>query len=63
MADLPSTACTVILGSGIIGCSTAYPMGKLGRTDTIFLEKNKLTSGTTFHTTGLVGGRASANIM
>lgn len=63
MADLPSTARAVIIGGGIIGCSTAYHMGKLGWTDTILLEKNKLTSGTTFHAAGLVGQlRTSANI-
>ncbi|EKD60123.1 MAG: hypothetical protein ACD_54C00927G0005 [uncultured bacterium] len=63
MADLPSTARAVIIGGGIIGCSTAYHMGKLGWTDTILLERNKLTSGTTFHAAGLVGQlRTSANI-
>ena len=63
MADLPSTARAVIIGGGIIGCSTAYHMGKLGWTDTVLLERNKLTSGTTFHAAGLVGQlRTSANI-
>jgi sarcosine dehydrogenase len=63
MAELPSTARAVIIGGGIIGCSTAYHMGKLGWTDTILLEKSKLTSGTTFHAAGLVGQlRTSANI-
>ncbi len=63
MADLPSTARAVIIGGGIIGCSTAYHMGKLGWTDTVLLERKKLTSGTTFHAAGLVGQlRTSANI-
>jgi sarcosine dehydrogenase len=63
MTDLPSTARAVIIGGGIIGCSTAYHMGKLGWTDTVLLERKKLTSGTTFHAAGLVGQlRASANI-
>jgi sarcosine dehydrogenase len=63
MAELPTTARAVIIGGGIIGCSTAYHMGKLGWTDTVLLERNKLTSGTTFHAAGLVGQlRTSANI-
>ena len=63
MADLPGTARAVIIGGGIIGCSTAYHMGKLGWTDTVLLERKKLTSGTTFHAAGLVGQlRTSANI-
>jgi 4-methylaminobutanoate oxidase (formaldehyde-forming) len=63
MTGLPSTARAVIIGGGIIGCSTAYHLGKLGWTDTVLLERKKLTSGTTFHAAGLVGQlRTSANI-
>jgi 4-methylaminobutanoate oxidase (formaldehyde-forming) len=63
MTDLPKTAKAVIIGGGIIGCSTAYHLGKLGWTDTVLLERKKLTSGTTFHAAGLVGQlRTSANI-
>jgi len=63
MADLPSTAKAVIIGGGIIGCSVAYHLGKLGWTDTVLLERKKLTSGTTFHAAGLVGQlRTNANI-
>ena len=59
----PTTAKAVIIGGGIIGCSTAYHLGKLGWTDTVLLERAKLTSGTTFHAAGLVGQlRTSANI-
>ncbi len=62
-AEFPSTARAVIIGGGIIGCSTAYHLGKLGWTDTVLLERAKLTSGTTFHAAGLVGQlRTSANI-
>ncbi|MCM2473308.1 FAD-dependent oxidoreductase [Rhizobium sp. CG5] len=61
--DLPSTAKAVVIGGGIIGCSTAYHLAKLGLTDTVLLERHKLTSGTTFHAAGLVGQlRTSANI-
>ncbi|WP_422026650.1 GcvT family protein [Roseovarius sp.] len=63
MSELPSTAKAVIIGGGIIGCSTAYHLARLGWTDTILLERNKLTSGTTFHAAGLVGQlRSNANI-
>jgi 4-methylaminobutanoate oxidase (formaldehyde-forming) len=63
MAELPTTAKAVIIGGGIVGCSVAYHLGKLGWTDTVLLERKKLTSGTTFHAAGLVGQlRTSANI-
>ncbi len=61
--ELPKTAKAVVIGGGIIGCSTAYHLAKLGWTDTVLLERKKLTSGTTFHAAGLVGQlRTSANI-
>ena len=42
MTDLPKTAKAVIIGGGIIGCSTAYHLAKLGWTDTVLLERKKL---------------------
>lgn len=62
MSDFPTTAQAVIVGGGIIGCSTAYHLTRLGW-DVVLLERKKLTSGTTFHAAGLVGQlRSSANI-
>ena len=52
---LPSQAEIVIVGGGIAGCSTAYHLAKMGRTDVVLLEQGKLTSGTTWHAAGLVG--------
>ncbi|MEM9104281.1 MAG: FAD-dependent oxidoreductase [Pseudomonadota bacterium] len=63
MTDLPTSAKVVVIGGGIVGCSTAYHLGKLGQTETVLLERHKLTSGSTFHAAGLVGQlRSSANI-
>jgi sarcosine dehydrogenase len=63
VTELPSHARTVVIGGGIVGCSTAYHLAKLGWTDTVLVEKHKLTSGSTFHAAGLVGQlRTSANI-
>jgi len=59
---LPSTAKTIIVGGGIIGCSTAYHLAKMGH-EVLLLEKAELTSGSTWHAAGLVGQlRSSANI-
>ena len=55
MPDLPSSAEIVIIGGGIIGCSTAYHLAQLGKKDVILLERGRLTCGSTFHAAGLVG--------
>ena len=52
--ELPSGAKVVIIGGGIAGCSVAYHLAKFGWKDTILLERDQLTSGTTWHAAGLV---------
>jgi 4-methylaminobutanoate oxidase (formaldehyde-forming) len=52
---LPRQARIVIVGGGIVGCSTAYHLAKLGQTDILLLEQGALTCGTTWHAAGLVG--------
>jgi len=52
--DLPSHARVVIIGGGIIGCSIAYHLGHMGCKDVVLLERDELTSGTTWHAAGLM---------
>ena len=52
---IPSHVEIVIVGGGIVGCSTAYHLAKMGKTDVLLLEQGKLTCGTTWHAAGLVG--------
>ncbi|WP_299423660.1 FAD-dependent oxidoreductase [uncultured Shimia sp.] len=63
MVDLPSKARVVIIGGGVIGCSVAYHLAKLGWKDVVLLERKQLTSGTTWHAAGLIAQlRATANM-
>ena len=52
---LPRQARIVIVGGGIVGCSTAYHLARLGETDVLLVEQGSLTCGTTWHAAGLVG--------
>ena len=52
--ELPSSTKVVVIGGGVTGCSTAYHLAKFGWKDTILLERDQLTSGTTWHAAGLV---------
>jgi 4-methylaminobutanoate oxidase (formaldehyde-forming) len=63
MSSLPTKARVVIIGGGVIGCSVAYHLTKLGWEDVVLLERKQLTSGTTWHAAGLIAQlRATANM-
>lgn len=51
---LPERARVVIVGGGVIGCSIAYHLTRLGWTDVVLLERHELTAGTTWHAAGLI---------
>src|ERR1051325_11382330 len=51
---VPSQARVVVIGGGVIGCSVAYHLAHLGWTDVVLLERDRLTSGTTWHAAGLI---------
>ena len=60
--SLPTSSKVIIVGGGIVGCSTAYHLAKIGH-EVLLLEKASLTSGSTWHAAGLVGQlRSNANI-
>ena len=52
--NIPSSCKVVVIGGGVIGCSVAYHLTKFGWSDTVLLERDQLTSGTTWHAAGLV---------
>ena len=61
--NIPKQANVIIIGGGVIGCSIAYHLGKLGWKDIVLLERKKLTSGTTWHAAGLIAQlRATQNM-
>ncbi len=53
--ELPPRARIVIVGGGVGGASIAYHLAQLGERDVVLLDRNELTSGSTFHSAGLVG--------
>lgn len=55
MAAFPDQARVVIIGGGVMGCSVAYHLAKLGWRDVVLLEQGRLSCGTTWHAAGLVG--------
>jgi glycine/D-amino acid oxidase-like deaminating enzyme len=54
-STLPSRARVVVIGGGIGGCSILYWLARLGLSDAVLVERSQLTSGSTFHSAGLVG--------
>ena len=61
--DIPAKARAVIIGGGVVGCSIAYHLGKLGWTDVVLFERKQLTCGTTWHAAGLIAQlRATQNM-
>ena len=61
--QIPSGARAVIIGGGVVGCSIAYHLGKLGWRDVVLLERKQLTCGTTWHAAGLIAQlRATQNM-
>ncbi|MDE0104865.1 MAG: FAD-dependent oxidoreductase, partial [Bryobacterales bacterium] len=60
---LPTQAEIVIVGGGIVGCSIAYHLADMGKTDVLLLEKSGLTQGATWHAAGVIGQlRPSRNV-
>ncbi|MEZ5924713.1 MAG: FAD-dependent oxidoreductase [Hyphomicrobiaceae bacterium] len=63
MASLPTQAQVVVIGGGIIGCSTAYHLARDHKADVLLVERGKLTNGSSWHAAGLVGQlRSSATV-
>src|SRR5437763_4022913 len=54
MTAVPSRTRVVIVGGGIIGCSVAYHLAHMGWKDVVLLERDQITSGTTWHAAGLM---------
>ena len=62
-SSLPSHASVVVIGGGAIGCSTLYHLAKYGISDIVLLEKDKISSGTTWHSAAQVRAlRSSRNL-
>ncbi len=61
--SFPTQARAVVVGGGVVGCSVAYHLTKVGWSDVVLLERKTLTSGTTWHAAGLIGQlRATSNM-
>ena len=62
-SSLPSHASVVVIGGGVMGCSTLYHLAKAGVGDALLLERNRLTSGTTWHSAAQVRALRSSKNM
>ena len=49
---MKTTTRVVVIGGGVVGCSVLYHLTKLGWSDVMLLERNELTSGSTWHAAG-----------
>src|SRR5437773_5272710 len=63
MKSFPTETKVIIVGGGVIGCSIAYHLTKLGWKDVVLLEQNQLGGGTSWHAAGLVGRLRTTNSM
>ncbi len=62
-SEFPTSARVVVVGGGIVGCSVAYHLTKLGWSDVVLLERKQFGCGTSWHAAGLVGQlRATQNL-
>jgi glycine cleavage system aminomethyltransferase T/glycine/D-amino acid oxidase-like deaminating enzyme len=61
--SIPSETQVVIVGGGIVGCSVAYHLTRLGWKDVLVLEQNQIAGGTTWHAAGLIGRLRTTNSM
>ena len=53
-SSLPTHARAVVIGGGVIGCSTAYHLARLGWQDVVVVERKQVSCGTTWHAAGLI---------
>ena len=53
-SGIPEYAKVIVIGGGIIGCSVAYHLAEMGCSEVVLLERDQLTSGTTWHAAGLM---------
>jgi len=63
MKELPNSTKVVVIGGGVAGTSCAYHLAKFGWKDVILLERDQLTSGTTWHAAGLVGQLGATSVI
>ncbi len=63
MKSLPSSTKVVVIGGGVAGASCAYHLAKFGWRDTVLLERDQLTSGTTWHAAGLMGQLGATSVI
>ena len=61
MENLPNSARVTIIGGGVIGCSVAYHLAKIGWEDVVLLEQGKIAGGTSWHAAGMVGQLRTSN--